>query len=350
MYKYIFLLISFVLINMLFARDPDQEWRRVVDLRGRWRFEIGDNLIWATPEFDDSDWVKIFAPSNWEDEGYPGYDGYAWYRKKFTLKDTHNLFIHLGTIDDVDQVYINGHLVGAAGQFPPEYFTGYNVERIYAIPSILLKTNAENTIAIRVYDAELEGGLVRGKLGIYEKLNAPRMLLSLEGYWRFSTGDREEWAEYNYDDSYWDKVFVPMSWEAQGYEYDGYGWYRLHFRIDPKYKNEKLVMLLGKIDDLDEAYLNGNYIGRTGYISDNPRRIEVDNEYLAYRAYKIDEDEIYFDRDNVLAVRVYDGLITGGIYEGPVGIVSYDEYLAWRKKNRTQNEVFFDLFRFFNWD
>ena len=36
--------------------------------------------------FDDSEWEKINVPSSWENQGFHGYDGYAWYRTSFKLK------------------------------------------------------------------------------------------------------------------------------------------------------------------------------------------------------------------------------------------------------------------------
>ena len=52
-----------------------------------WKFQTGNDIQWATPEFDDSLWPQI-APSNtWENQGFFNYDGYAWYRKTITLPD-----------------------------------------------------------------------------------------------------------------------------------------------------------------------------------------------------------------------------------------------------------------------
>ena len=60
----------------------------------------------------------------WEDQGYPGYDGYGWYRKHF--KTTHSidgkfLLLKMGTIDDADEVYVNGRFIGFCGSFPPAW-------------------------------------------------------------------------------------------------------------------------------------------------------------------------------------------------------------------------------------
>jgi len=84
---------------------------KVIDLKGEWRFEIGDNQDFARPNFNDSKWEKMKVPSRWEDQGFPGYDGYAWYRISFKAPQkmqTHHLYLKLGRIDDVDRVYLNG--------------------------------------------------------------------------------------------------------------------------------------------------------------------------------------------------------------------------------------------------
>lgn len=348
MFKIIITLIILFSINILSAADPDREWRREVDLRGYWHFSIGDNSQWSKTDFDDSEWEKIFAPSAWEDEGYPGYDGYAWYRKEFEIKQAgDNLYVHLGFIDDVDEVFINGKLIGFSGSLPPNYSTAYNIERVYHIPASFIKPNSKNVIAIRVFDAELSGGPLHGNLGIYTKMNSLGMILSLEGLWKFSLGDNESRKDYNYDDDKWDEILVPMKWEAQGYrDYDGFAWYRVRFRLSPKFRNEDMTLLLGKIDDLDETYLNGKMVGRTGYMRDNPNRMRIEgSEWQEMRDYRLNNDELYFDKDNVIAIRVFDGTIDGGIFEGPIGIVNSKDFRYWKKKSA--KNVFFDFLEIF---
>ncbi len=54
-------------------------------------------------------------PANWESQGYPTYDGYAWYRKKFYFPEEYgnqDLYLILGRIDDIDVTYLNGHKIG----------------------------------------------------------------------------------------------------------------------------------------------------------------------------------------------------------------------------------------------
>ena len=323
-----------------------RQMNRVLDLRGKWKFSIGDNKKWQEKNFDDSDWEKIFVPSAWEDEGYPGYDGYAWYRKTMVLSDEakdKNLYLRLGYIDDVDEVYVNGHFIGFSGSFPPNYFTAYNLERIYKLPPNILNYGAENTIAIRIYDAEVTGGIVSGIVGVYEMNYDIPIEILLEGIWKFSPGDDPARKEIGYDDWNWREVAVPAPWESQGFKnYDGFGWYRKTFVIPAKYRKTKLVLLLGKIDDLDQAYLNGQLIGNTGDMSS--LALFIGNEWLEQRAYAIDESIINYGSENVLAVRVYDGLIQGGIYQGPVGITTEENYKKWKRNTAEKKSIFDYIF------
>ena len=64
---------------------------------------------------DDNYWKEIFVPAYWEVQGYKNYDGFAWYRKSFVLPEKYSgikLVLMLGMIDDIDQTYINGTLIG----------------------------------------------------------------------------------------------------------------------------------------------------------------------------------------------------------------------------------------------
>ncbi len=52
-------------------------------------------------------------------------------------------------------------------------------------------------------------------------------ITSLDGLWRFHTGDDPAWADPNFDDSQWPLLRSDESWTKQGYpDYSGYAWYR----------------------------------------------------------------------------------------------------------------------------
>jgi sialate O-acetylesterase len=337
------LLFSFVIFWHYNAYADDfahYDLRLAVDLSGLWKFEIGDNFGWIYPEFEDQSWELIYVPSTWEDEGFPGYDGFAWYRKTFTISSIFKdkqLYLFLGFIDDVDEVYLNGKLVNFEGGMPPEVYTAYHIERNYPIPHGYINFDGENVIAVRVYDNYQVGGIVRGDVGIYSNESDIDLELNLAGKWKFRTGDFYDWKERDYADSKWDSVYVPALWETQGYrDFDGIAWYRKHFFLPEEFRNERLILLLGKIDDYDETYLNGTRIGRKGRIRDSRGRTNLGDTYQEIRAYYIPENVLLYGDMNLIAVRVYDGFIKGGIFEGPIGIVTRERYLAWWEQVKTE--------------
>jgi hypothetical protein len=329
-----------------------QSLERIVNLRGSWKFSIGDDKNWASRTYDDNSWETIKVPSSWENQGFHGYDGYAWYRKQFKVNSSfkgNSITLKLGRIDDVDEVYLNGNLIGFSGSFPPDYKTAYNAWREYNVPEKYLFTDRENVIAVRVYDSELEGGMIEGDIGLYENKDVMKLDQDLSGMWEFKTGDDQKWKEEKLDEKNWGKIFVPGFWENQGYEdYDGFAWYRLSFKLEGGLKDKKLVLALGKIDDLDEVYLNGKLIGSTGNMNTEPIRYNTKNEYQLFRGYFIPQDLIRSDKENIIAVRVYDGFKDGGIYQGPIGLIEQSRYTKfWREYNppkQKKNNFWYWLF------
>lgn len=319
-----------------------QQNELMIDLKGKWKFSIGDDMRWAQPSFNTSPWETIYAPSSWENQGFYGYNGYAWYRKNFycpTKWYGNTLVLRLGNIDDVDEVYLNGTLIGKTGSFPPDYATAYNFDRNYTIPTSCLHFGGDNVIAVRIYDGELEGGLLRGELGIYSTGYEPIPEYNLTGLWKFKLGDRINWKDVNFDDQKWGSISVPSFWEDQGYpDYDGVAWYRKKFTIPNNLKNKKLVLVLGKIDDLDEVFINGIKIGSTGIIKDPPMGSALEQYWQMFRGYYIPDEVLYQNKENVIAVRVYDGYIKGGIYSGPVGLMTQTKYIDfWKTQKRKKS-------------
>lgn len=345
-YKYIEIALIFIILceNVnLFGKDLE----RIVNLNSKWKFSIGDSQKWASPTFNDDDWESILVPSEWENQGFQGYDGYAWYRTEFTLDaiyDKDNIYLNLGYIDDVDEVYINGVLVGFSGTFPPNYWTAYNAKRIYNVPREIINFDGKNVISVRVYDAQLGGGIVSGDIGIYVNQNSIAVEFDLSGIWDFKIGDNLDWSkkELNTDD--WIKTMVPGFWRHIGYsEYNGFAWYRknFHFNMD---ENQHYVLILGKIDDLDEVYINGDIVGSTGDLSS--KRIDG-YEYRKLRVYYLTDFNLKENENNVIAVRVYDGLKDGGIYEGPIGIMkrkTLQKYMEQRKTSHKNKKSFWNIF------
>lgn len=147
-------LIAFFILLCCFSQMQAQ----TVNLPMECRFRFGDNPEWANPALNDSDWgMQQLAKSYTKDSSY------AWYRIKVvipsglkTIKGK-GLKLYLGKIDDVDQTYFNGKLIGETGSFPPDYITQWEKQRLYTIPENEVQWDKENVIAVRVYN--LVGGM-----------------------------------------------------------------------------------------------------------------------------------------------------------------------------------------------
>lgn len=335
----------FILLFLNSFQLQAEDLREVVSLSGTWMFSIGDDLKWSDPGYNDGNWDRIPVPGDWEDCGYSDYNGYAWYRKSFSINQLpkgYPLYLVLGRIDDTDEVYLNGKRLAGSGSFPPDFVTAYDTDRKYLIPAGMLKSGGNNTVAIRVYDSFLAGGIVSGSPGIFADADAGYLDVSLQGRWRFQTGDDRLWKTPGFDDSSWQKIQVPADWENQGHSgYDGYGWYRVKIRVPSALLSETLYLSLGKIDDVDEVYLNGKKIGSVYDLKKDGEYRMSGWEYNARRVYKIEKGLLTAEGPNVIAVRVYDKGLRGGIYEGPVGIMRAENFKKFSRKYYT-NQSFWD--------
>jgi hypothetical protein len=318
------------------AVKGQDKWDKVIDLKGKWKFSIGDKSAWANPAFDDSGWEEINVPSKWEDEGFNGYNGYAWYRTSFTAAQFGTKMqaasLFLGYIDDVDEVYVNGKRIGGSGSFPPRYHTSYNAFRSYYLDPAIINTKGKNVIAVRVFDSGIEGGIVSGDVGIYVNRTESGLTMNLRGTWEFRLHNtwrlkRDPEASVVNDiagsKDGWIEVPVPSYWENQGFpDHDGTAWYRKKFTIPKQLANEDLVLILGKIDDTDRTYLNGKLVGGT-----TDRHDQLRFYFLKPGDFKVGTDT------NTLLVLVDDPQGLGGIYEGPVGLMKQSEFtrfMRWR--------------------
>ncbi|MBN2010208.1 beta galactosidase jelly roll domain-containing protein [candidate division KSB1 bacterium] len=147
--------------------------------------------------------------------------------------------------------------------------------------------------------------------------------IDLAGEWLFEIGDDMAYMQPGYDASKWERINVPSFWENEGFPgYDGYAWYRIKVNIPSKFAKQQLFLKLARIDDIDETYLNGVKIGNTGIFPPN-----YETAWNIKRIYPINNKIIHFDQDNVIAVRVYDRQLGGGIVDGDVGIYSRTDIL-----------------------
>lgn len=136
-------------------------------LDNQWQFKTGDSLVWKDATYNSTKWVTIKSGMIWEDQGFKNYDGFAWYRKSVVIPlelkkkslTLGGMNLDLGTIDDADQVFFNGKLIGETGKMPPHFQTAYDKIRKWDIEINNIRWGKENFIAVRVYDNGGGGGI-----------------------------------------------------------------------------------------------------------------------------------------------------------------------------------------------
>ena len=307
-------------------------WETVQDLSGTWGLQLGDlRLADLDAQAEAATWEPVAVPGAWEDGGFWGYDGLAWYRTTFRLDpqrlNGRPLYLRIGRVDDADEVYLNGRFLGSTGRMPPVYETAYHLPRLYRVPADLLAPDGANTLLIRVMDAELSGGILDGPVALVlpgkESALAVSPVADLAGTWRLRPGDDPAFAREATPDSAWATATVPARWDAQGLAgIDGIAWYRRRFTLAPADAGQDLTLVLGAVDDLDEVYVNGTLVGRTGNWDrmGNWETLSVDgDEWQTERAYAVPA-RVLRAGPNTIAVRVYDALLDGGITRGPVAL------------------------------
>jgi sialate O-acetylesterase len=140
---------------------------------------------WASEHFDDSDWKEMELPRFWQTDGLK-FNGVLWFRKEIELPKSwsgHELLLTLGAIDDFDQTYFNGVLIGEHPDGTPE---AYRTKREYHVSGALVLPG-RNVIAVRVFDHCGNGGFAGPKSAMtISKVEGSTRILPLAGTWKYA--------------------------------------------------------------------------------------------------------------------------------------------------------------------
>ena len=143
---------------------------------------------------------------------------------------------------------------------------------------------------------------------------------------RFQVGDNPAWQQPGFDDSAWPVFTLDKDWNQQGIENaNAFAWYRIHVVIPSSLKQgvvPDIMLDLGPIDDSDETWFNGHWVGKTGTVPGDKNGYS--GEWTAPRRYIADAQWVNWDGDNVISVRVYNGGDPGGFYKGGARIAKPD--------------------------
>ena len=151
-------------------------------------------------------------------------------------------------------------------------------------------------------DVERWAKVVSRKKALTVKTVAP-----LPKIWKFAldrgdVGQKESWFRPGFDDRAWKPIQIGRTWESQGYEYDGFAWYRVEFLVRKEWLKPRLAVHFGAVDGEAWVYWNGTLLGHhKGW--DEPFSFNLAPELIST------------DKPNIIAVRVYDGANDGGIYK-----------------------------------
>jgi signal transduction histidine kinase len=160
----------------------------------------------------------------------------------------------------------------------------------------------------------------------------------LDGTHTFASGDDPAWTSLLFDDSKWHSIIVPGSWQSQGIKpVKGLGWYRIHFVAPPRLESNNVAVMLGRIGDADEVFLNGLKIGKEGIISS--RYVEATK---IERLYIIPPHLMRYGQPNLLAVRVMNTYLNGGFFDNNILLGDYNSLMI-EKLNRERGNIIIEF-------
>jgi sialate O-acetylesterase len=85
--------------------------------------------------------------------------------------------------------------------------------------------------------------------------------------WKNDIGQHEEtkWYEADYDASNWSQMDVPGLWSDNGLNTNGVVWFRRDIDVPASMTGVPARLFLGNMYDRDSVYINGKFVGTTGY-------------------------------------------------------------------------------------
>jgi hypothetical protein len=138
--------------------DIDDIGKGTVPIGGEWQFHPGDDVRWASPSYDDSQWEHIKTDKSWGAQTHPSYSGFAWYRRHLDIAPPRvadlKLAILMPAVDDEYEVYWNGVEIGSQGTLPPHavWYTAHR--QSFAFP-VSPASVTDGVLAVRVWKSKL---------------------------------------------------------------------------------------------------------------------------------------------------------------------------------------------------
>ncbi|MFA6109269.1 MAG: sugar-binding domain-containing protein [Candidatus Latescibacterota bacterium] len=320
------------------------KWRFALDPEPFFRAEKGRQ--YSQLDYADDSWALVEIGRAWEDQGYPDYDGGAWYRTTIEVDAAAGgapVCMAFGGIDEDAYVCVNGKLVGEFHQWDEPFLLDL---------SEAVDRHGPNAVAIYVYGGFGMGGIY-GRIDVHQPTGEEdldrlvanrggRVLVAagsglLRRWLSFGLGEREDYSGYaltrpsipypaqsvavvplrwrfstahervaapslrDFDDSDWPWLEIGRAWEDQGYAgYDKGAWYRARIEVNTRDDRQPVYMAFGGVDRDAWIYVNGQLVGEH-HEWNQPFIIDITQAVVRHGP-------------NVVAIYVYDGFRMGGIY------------------------------------
>ncbi len=222
---------------------------RIEKIQGKEMPTSTEVSAWKTPDFNDEQWAKINVPGTWEQQGLEDLDGFVWLRKSITLtaaEAAQPALLELSMIDDRDETYVNGKLVGKS--------TVYNDRRKYNIAAGILK-EGKNTIAIRVHDTGGGGGIYGDSSDL--KITLGNLIKPLWGNWLIRIESAQEVGSNSNPNSNPTLLYNSMIYPLLPYAIKGAIWYQGETNAGRAYEYRKAFPLM--ITDWRKQWKQGDF-------------------------------------------------------------------------------------------
>jgi serine phosphatase RsbU (regulator of sigma subunit) len=170
---------------------------KTIELDKAWRYHQGDNPLWASPDFNDTDWDTVRTSMYFEDFPINRWAGTGWFRKVIAIDSVlYNKTLYLRIHHyGASEIYVNGKLqcsIGKISSNPDE------IELYHHCPNpvpLELDSNKYYTLAVRYLmpESTVESfwySKIKTHIGFLIRINdLERSIKSLEKYDSFYLGE-----------------------------------------------------------------------------------------------------------------------------------------------------------------
>ena len=145
------------------------------------------------------------------------------------------------------------------------YFFAVEVYERYKVPVGMLVSSKGGT--------DIEAWIDQDHLTDFPRLRVDREALAAQ---KEALRDKGAglWYRSDFDDSGWDEVEVPGTWDETGIRTRGCVWYRKNFELPSSMVGRHAKLYMGRMSECDSVFVHGTFVGTTAYFGP-PRKYDV---------------------------------------------------------------------------